>query len=106
MGTVGLSIEETLESLDDNVRDMLCEDLPAQFDAVTKALKDRNWSKAQQCAHDVNGTASFCRLEMLRQAALDLEQALLNPPPDEAIHERFHAAASEARAVIQRWLDK
>lgn len=91
---------EALASLDDAVRDMLCEDFPAQLHAMRQMMNAQDWEEARRIAHDINGTAAFCRLETLRRTALTLEQALLTPPPHESIHHEFQLAASEVLAAI------
>lgn len=71
-------MESEICRLDDAVRGMLREDLPAQLAAFRKALAADDVLRAVAEVHAIHGSAAFCRLESLRQAAASLEQSLKN----------------------------
>lgn len=65
-----------ISGLDAVVRQMLREDLPIQLAAIRAALDSENLAAAKQHVHAVRGSAAFCKLDSLREAATVLEQAL------------------------------
>ena len=55
------------------IRQMLSEDLPAQWQAIESAWEDRDLAQLQQHVHKLNGSAAFCRLGSLRSLCTELE---------------------------------
>lgn len=84
-----MNLEEQLDRLDPPVRQMLAEDLPAQLAALRNALEQDRLETARQVVHTVRGSASFCKLQQLREAAAALEQSLLDEQEDTEITTAF-----------------
>lgn len=71
-------IAAAVAALDLPVRAMLAEDLPRQREAIRDALNAENLASARLETHAVRGSAAFCKLAALRDAAATLEASLLN----------------------------
>ncbi|HEX7030070.1 MAG TPA: Hpt domain-containing protein [Gammaproteobacteria bacterium] len=71
-------IVAALAALDAPVRDMLAEDLPQQLATVREALDAGDLARARLDVHAVRGSAAFCKLAGLYDAAAALETSLLN----------------------------
>jgi HPt (histidine-containing phosphotransfer) domain-containing protein len=56
----------------------LFEELPEQIGAINKALDSREYTLARQITHKLHGSASFCGLTDMQEAAHALESCLLN----------------------------
>lgn len=69
-------IDAQLHRLDEPVRRMLAEDLPEQLAAIQRALETGDLAAAREGVHAVRGSAAFCRLVALRDAAEQLETSL------------------------------
>src|SRR5574337_1322765 len=76
--------EEALAGLRPALRQMLAEDLPAQWQAVEQAWQQHDLGQLQEQVHKLNGTAAFCRLLNLRSLCAQLE-TLLRDPRDSAL---------------------
>jgi two-component system sensor histidine kinase BarA len=66
----------------------LYRELPTRLDELRSALAAKDRAKARQVAHTINGTAAFCALDPLRDAASALESSLSDPdaePIDQAL---------------------
>lgn len=69
-------IDAQLHLLDEAVRRMLAEDLPGQLATIQRALEAGDLASARDGVHAVRGSAAFCRLIALRDAAERLETSL------------------------------
>jgi HPt (histidine-containing phosphotransfer) domain-containing protein len=56
----------------------LFEELPLQLANINEALKNKQYTLAQEITHKLNGSASFCGLQDIQQPANTLETSLLN----------------------------
>lgn len=90
----------SIENLDLEVRQMLREDLPAQRDAVLAAITTGELRRARDLVHTVNGSASFCRLRELRDAATALEQQLDNDFAEEDAKSAFISAIDRTLSAL------
>lgn len=95
-------METEISKLDDAVRMMLREDLPVQLSAVHSAIAQGDLVQAASNVHTIHGSAAFCRLESLRQAAATLEQSLKQ---NEKNAEQIRAFDNHVNAVL-RLLDE
>lgn len=75
-------LEMILRELDIAVRDMLAEDLPRQLHCIRNALDANDLAGACREVHAVRGSAAFCRLAGLRDAAAALETSLMKNEKD------------------------
>lgn len=69
-------MDTEIGELDDVVREMLREDLPAQLASFRDALARNDFALAASEVHAICGSAAFCKLELLRESAAVLEQSL------------------------------
>jgi len=78
---------------------MLLEELPAHREELLAAASAGDHERLRGCAHQVHGAAAYCRVEALRAAARELENALLREEP-----ERIPALTDALVAEIDRVL--
>ncbi|HEX7048217.1 MAG TPA: Hpt domain-containing protein [Gammaproteobacteria bacterium] len=83
--------------LDAPVRDMLAEDLPRQLAAIHTALGVADLATARLEVHAVRGSAAFCKLARLRDAAAALENSLIN---NEKNAEHIRAFENNIKSVL------
>ena len=92
--------EEALAGLRPALRQMLAEDLPAQWQAVEQAWQQHDLGQLQQQVHKLNGTAAFCRLLNLRNLCVQLE-TLLRDPRDSAVTPLLATIGAEVARLMQ-----
>ena len=66
------------QSLTLTIFEKLFEELPMQIEGIHEALDNKHYDVAQEITHKLNGSASFCGLEAIQQAAHALESSFLN----------------------------
>jgi HPt (histidine-containing phosphotransfer) domain-containing protein len=64
------------QQLTSTIFNKLFEELPEQISIIASALKLQRYRLAQDTAHKLHGSVSFCDLDELRQAAQLLENCL------------------------------
>ncbi|MDE2460205.1 MAG: response regulator, partial [Gammaproteobacteria bacterium] len=92
--------EEALAGLRPALRQMLAEDLPAQWQAVEQAWQQHDLGQLQEQVHKLNGTAAFCRLLNLRSLCAQLE-TLLRDPRDSALAPLLASIGAEVARLMQ-----
>ena len=92
--------EEALANLRPALRQMLAEDLPAQWQAVEQAWQQHDLEQLQEQLHKLNGTAAFCRLLSLRSLCAQLE-TLLRDPRDSALAPLLANIGAEVARLMQ-----
>lgn len=60
------------------ILDKLFEELPSQINAIKEALENQRYAQAQEVTHKLHGSASFCGLVDIQQAANTLESNLVH----------------------------
>ena len=100
-------LRAALAALQPEIRQMLAEDLPVDLQRCRDAFADTRWGELREYVHRIKGTASFCKLDDLRQVCLRIEEGLAqgSPPPasemDGLAHESARVlAVLGSRAVI------
>lgn len=94
--------ERSVAALDPEIVTMLAEDLPAQADAVHRALDAGDRAALAATLHDLVGTAAACGFDALKAAAERVrKQAADGAPADDAV-----ARLSTALAVVRGALPK
>ncbi|HEX7965997.1 MAG TPA: Hpt domain-containing protein [Gammaproteobacteria bacterium] len=90
-----------LAALKPEIRQMLAEDLPLDRKSAEDAFIAGRWEQLREQVHRVKGSASFCRLEALREACLEVEQSVAaGGPPDHATMARFSAEVTRVLAAL------
>lgn len=98
MATEDEKIRAALSALRPEIRQMLAEDLPVDRERSEEAYACRQWAGLREQVHRVKGSASFCRLEALKQACLRIEeQVAADGAPDRESMDRF---ATEINRVL------
>ena len=64
-----------------DLRRMLAEELPEQTRAIEAAYTRCDWPALRDAAHKLNGSAAYCQMDDLRQAASALEKAAHDANP-------------------------
>jgi HPt (histidine-containing phosphotransfer) domain-containing protein len=67
-----------IAALKPEIRQMLAEDLPLDRQSAEAAFAAGQWAQLREQAHRVKGSASFCHLEALKLACLEIEQKVAN----------------------------
>lgn len=75
-GPITAADQAALRKLDATVQEMLAEDLPAQLQAARLAARAGNADAAMAEVHSIRGSAGFCKLERLYEAASQAEEFL------------------------------
>jgi CheY-like chemotaxis protein len=83
----------------------LTQELPAQLAEVEKALGDDDYRQAREITHKINGSASFCGLRGIREAARELEIALSASSSHETLRACLQAMGREIRAFLSNRTD-
>ncbi|WP_235209291.1 Hpt domain-containing protein [Methylobacter sp. BBA5.1] len=84
----------------------LFEELPEQISAINKALNSREYTLARQITHKLHGSASFCGLTDMQEAAHALESCLLNQDFEATdrhfltLHQRVLSFISHQAAIL------
>ncbi|BBA32963.1 uncharacterized protein sS8_0998 [Methylocaldum marinum] len=78
----------------------LAQELPAQLAEVEKALGVDDYRQAREITHKINGSASFCGLLGIREAASELETALGASSSHETLRACMQAMGREIRAFL------
>ena len=90
-----------IAALKPEIRQMLAEDLPLDRDNAQAAFAAGQWAQLREQVHRVKGSASFCRLESLKDACMDIEQKVSSgAPPDDAAMVRFHQEVDRVLAGL------
>ncbi|MGX2040369.1 Hpt domain-containing protein [Methylocaldum sp. MU1018] len=83
----------------------LSQELPEQLADVEKALGRDDYRQAREITHKINGSASFCGLLGIRNAASELETALMASSPKDALCRCFRAMGNEIRTFLSKKTD-
>jgi HPt (histidine-containing phosphotransfer) domain-containing protein len=90
-----------IAALKPEIRQMLLEDLPLDRETSEQAFTAGRWGQLREQVHRVKGSASFCRLDALRDACAVIEQKVAaDTPPDAADMERFTREIDAVLAVL------
>ncbi len=90
-----------------DLRRMLAAELPEQTRAIEDAHARQDWAALRDAAHKLNGSAAYCQMDKLKQAASALEQAAHQGDPEQ-IEQAFRAclqAVQEAREALSETCD-
>ena len=68
--------------LDKAILRMLLEDLPVQQDRMNTAYSEERQGPMREQVHLIHGSAAFCKLHSIEQAAASLERRLRHNPAD------------------------
>lgn len=76
-------LRAALAALQPEIRQMLAEDLPVDLQRCRDAFAGTRWGELREYVHRIKGTASFCKLDDLRQVCAHIEEGLAkdSPPP-------------------------
>jgi CheY-like chemotaxis protein len=80
----------------------LAQELPEQLTGVEKALENDDYLWAREITHKINGSASFCGLLGIRNAASELETALVASSSNQILYSCFQAMRREIRAFLSK----
>lgn len=80
----------------------LFQELPEQLQGIEAALANRELETARRLTHMVHGSASFCGLGALRQAAAGLESGLIQGQPEQSLLKLKKALAQEIGQLTAR----
>ncbi len=94
------SIKAALDALEPDIREMLVEDLPAQLRDIDQLLVRGDLTAARDVVHTLHGSAAFCRLEDLREAADALESALIAKDEQPRLQTLFERLKVKARLIV------
>jgi len=87
-----------LEALKPEIRTMLSEDLPEDCTHAEQAYARQDWGVMQSHVHRVNGSASFCKLAVLRTVCTAIEAGLKQKTPP--TQETMRGFSREIRRVL------
>ena len=89
-----------LAALQPEIRQMLAEDLPVDLQRCRDGFAAQRWGELREYVHRIKGTASFCRLDDLKQICMRIETGLATdvPPPASDMDE----LAQQAVRVVAR----
>ena len=91
-----------LAALRPEIRGMLAEDLPIDLREALAARARDDWPNLRDKVHRMKGSASFCRLETLRQICSGIEDDLaVGDPPDDASMGRLSAEIDRILSRLQ-----
>jgi len=83
----------------------LTQELPEQLTDVEKALDNDDYYQAREITHKINGSAGFCGLLGIRNAASELETALIESSSNDILYHYFQAMGREIRAFLSKKTD-
>ncbi|HYE34218.1 response regulator [Methylocaldum sp.] len=83
----------------------LVQELPEQLADVEKALDSDDYHQAREITHRINGSASFCGLVGIRNAAGELESALIKSSSNDILCHCFRVMGYEIRAFLSKKTD-
>jgi len=83
----------------------LAQELPDQLIDVEKALDNDDYHRAREITHKINGSASFCGLLGIGNAASELETALIAMSSNDRRCHCFQAMEREIRAFLAKKTD-
>ncbi|GAB6041625.1 response regulator [Endothiovibrio diazotrophicus] len=66
------------KALNDELTGMLLAELPEQRRLIQQALSDREWDTLRFHCHKISGAAAYCQQPVLREAAKQVERAVLS----------------------------
>lgn len=94
-------LHAALAALQPEIRQMLAEDLPVDLQRCRDAFAATRWGELREYVHRIKGTASFCRLDALKQVCLRIEEGLSaeTPPPASDIEELVQQAVRVQTAL-------
>lgn len=82
-GDTGDDLRAALAALPPEIRQMLAEDLPVDHRRCRDAFAAQRWGELREYVHRIKGTASFCRLDALKDICVRIEDGLaaeIHPP--------------------------
>jgi HPt (histidine-containing phosphotransfer) domain-containing protein len=74
-------LSTALADLQPEIRQMLAEDLPVDLQRCRDAFAATRWGELREYVHRIKGTASFCRLDDLKQVCARIEEGLAADTP-------------------------
>lgn len=89
----GDDLQAALAALQPEIRQMLAEDLPVDLQRCRDAYAAQRWGELREYVHRIKGTASFCRLDALKDICVRIE--------DELAAERHPANPDMEELVLQ-----
>ncbi len=95
------ALDRVIADLRPSIRQMLMEDLPEQWQAIKGAWQAHNLPQLQQLVHKLNGSAAFCRLDVLRALCARTEHSL-----GDGDHTVFSGLLPQMSAEVQLILEK
>jgi HPt (histidine-containing phosphotransfer) domain-containing protein len=91
-----------LQALKPEIHTMLCEDLPEDCAQAEQAYSRQEWTVMQFHVHRINGSASFCKLAVLRAICAEIEAGLKQDrPPTAAMVQDFARQISQVVAALK-----
>lgn len=94
-------LEAAVAALKPEIREMLAEDLPQDRHRIQDAAAAGQWEQVRELVHQVKGSASFCRLQDLRQLCEEIESGLkAGTPPPAAIMAAFSQEVDRVLAAL------
>ncbi len=98
----GDDMQAALAALQPEIRQMLAEDLPVDIQRCRDAYAAQRWGELREYVHRIKGTASFCRLDALKDICVKIEGGLVSErrPADPDMEELVLQAV-----LVQRALD-
>ena len=97
----GMALDRAIADLRPSIRQMLMEDLPEQWQGIKNTWQARDLPQLQQLVHKLNGSAAFCRLDVLRALCTRAEHSLRDGD-----HAVFAGLLPQVAAEVQLILGK
>jgi two-component system aerobic respiration control sensor histidine kinase ArcB len=78
---------------------MLVANFPKELRELESAYEKRDWLSIQKVAHKLNGGASYCGTARLKQACLNLEEAVKLNKEEQILTPLYQRMIDEIRSV-------
>ena len=83
----------------------LLAELPGQLRYIHTSIEAGNYPIAKDMVHKINGSASFCGLDTLRQSAANLENALSQQACEPRLREHLKAVEFECQSLLEQEIE-